>query len=126
MFAIDQAELFQVVQSLEPLCFEFRNIIFIIQRTQNRFMSCFCSSIFFVEVMQQITNAQTVTADFVCISRADAFAGRTDFTGPLSSFVSSIQYTVSRQDQMSFLGNTQLFGQIVTACCKRFRFLLEQ
>ena len=79
MFAVDQTKLFQIIQSLEPLCLQFSNIIFIIQRTQNRFMSCFCSCILFIEIMQQVAYAQTVTADLIRISRTDTFTGRTDF-----------------------------------------------
>ena len=126
MLAVDQVELFQIFQSLEPLRFQFGNIVFIIQRTQNSFMSCFCRSIFFIEIVQQVAYAQTVTADLVRISRADTLTGRTDFARTFRSLVSSIQYTVSRQDQMSFLRDTQLFGQVVSAGSECLRFLLEQ
>ena len=89
-------------------------------------MSCFCSCILFVEIMQQVTYAQTVAADLIGVSRADAFTGRTDFTGTFCSFVSGIQDTMGRQDQMSFLRDTQLFSQVVSAGSECLRFLLEQ
>ena len=89
-------------------------------------MACLGGSILFIEVVQQVTYTETVTADLVCICRADTFTSRTDLSGTFGSFVGSIQHTVGRQDQVCLLGNTKLFGQVVTTGSKRFGFLFEQ
>ena len=103
MFTIYQMELFQVFNTFHPCFFNLCQIICIIQSFQDLFVASFGSSIFLVEVIEDITYTNTVTAHLISISRADTFSGSTYFSIPLSGFISSIENTVCRQNEMRFL-----------------------
>ena len=61
--------------------------------------------VFFLEVMEHIAEAQTVTRNLICISRADAFTCSTDLLSAFRLFIGGVKQTVSRSNQMDFLGN---------------------
>ena len=103
VFTVHQMELFQVFDTLQPLFFQFGYIIFIIQTFQDLFVTCLCLSIHFFKIMKDITYTYTVTTHFISISRTYTFSGSSHFGISFSSFISSIQNAVSRQNQMSFL-----------------------
>ena len=119
-------ELFQVFDTLQPLFFQFGYIIFIIQTFQDLFVTCLCLSIHFFKIMKDITYTYTVTTHFISISRTYTFSGSSHFGISFSSFISSIQNAVSRQNQMSFLWNVQTFFQGVSASLQSFSLSLEQ
>ena len=82
--------------------------------------------VFFLEIMQDIADAQSVPADLIRIGRANALAGRADFAASLGRFVSRIQKTVCRQNQMRLFGNIEPVGQFMPCGFERFRLGLEQ
>ena len=111
MFAIYKMELFQIFNASQPGLFQFREVILIVQTFQDLFVAGFRSRIFLFEVMKYITYTDTVTADFIRISRADTFSGSSYFGIPLGSFVSGVEDTVCRKNKMSFLSDVQTFFQ---------------
>ena len=55
---------------------------------------------------------ESVTADLVCIGRADTLKGRTDLALSGGSLVSGIEKSVGRKDKMSLLGYHQFLLRI--------------
>ena len=117
-------ELLQIFDTFHPCFFEFSEIIFIVQTLQNLFVTSFCRTIFLIEVMKNITYTNTITAYFIRISRTDTFTGSSYFRISFSCFISGIQNTVRRKNEMSFLRNVQTLFQWVSRCfeCLSFRF----
>ena len=76
--------------------------------------------------MQQITYTHTVTAHLVCISRANAFACRTDLSTTFRCLICGIQDAVGGQDQVRFLRDIELLGDVVTAGSQGLSLLLKQ
>ena len=75
---------------------------------------------------QQVADAHAVAAHLVGIGRTDAFARGADLGAALGRFVSRIENAVGRQDQVGFLRNAELFGQVVAAGCERLGLLAEE
>ena len=65
-------------------------------------------------------------AHLVGIGRTDALARGADLGAALGRFVSRIENAVRRQDQVGFLRNAELFGQVVAAGCERLGLLAEE
>ena len=75
---------------------------------------------------QHVADAHAVAAHLVGIGRTDAFARGADLGAALGRFVSRIENAVRRQDQVGFLRNAELFGQVVAAGCERLGLLAEE
>ena len=126
MFTIHQLELFQVFDSFEPGFFKFCQIIFIVQSFQDLFVASFCRSIFLFKVMQDITYTNAITAHFIRISRTDTFSGSSYLSIAFGSFISRIQNTVCRQNEVRFLRNMQSLLEVMSRCLQRFCLSFEQ
>ncbi len=113
VFAVHQPELFQVFDTFEPCLLHFRKVILIVQALQYLFMTGLGRCILLVKVMQNVAYTYTVTADFIRISRSDTFSGRSYLRISFGCFVRSIQYAVSRHNEMCLLGNVQSFLQVM-------------
>ena len=124
MLTVYKMELFQIFDTFHPCFFQFCEVIFVVQTFQDLFVTSFRRTVFLFEVMKDITYTNTVTANFIRISRANAFTGCSYFRISLGCFVSSVQYAVCRKDEMSFLRNVQTLFQWVSRCfeCLSFRF----
>ena len=103
MFAIYKMELFQIFDTFQPCLFQFSKIIFVVQAFQDLFVTSLCSSVFLIEIMKDITYTDTVTAYFIRICRTDPLTGSSHFGSSFGSFVSSVQDTVCRKNEMRFL-----------------------
>ena len=70
---------------------------------------------------EDVAYAETMTADLVCVSRADTLEGRTDLALAHCSLVCCIEESVGRKDEMCLLRdhdslcyrNACLFGDVV-------------
>ena len=113
VFAVHQLELFQVFDTFEPCLLHFCKVILIVQALQYLFMTGLGRCILLVKVMQNVAYTHTVTADFIRVSRSDTFSGRSYLCIAFGCFVCSIQYAVSRQNEVCFLGNVQAFLQVM-------------
>ena len=124
MLTVYKMELFQIFDTFHPCFFQFCEVIFVVQTFQDLFVTSFRRTVFLFEVMKDITYTNTVTANFIRISRANAFTGCSYFRISLGCFVSGVQYAVCRKDEMSFLRNMQTLFQWVSRCfeCLGFRF----
>ena len=76
--------------------------------------------------MEHIAEAQTVTRNLICISRADAFTCSTDLLSAFRLFIGGVKQTVSRSNQMDFLGNFKNRTEIHPTLFQLFGLLLEQ
>lgn len=114
MLTVYKMELFQIFDTFHPCFFQFCEVIFVVQTLQYLFVTSFRRTVFLFEIMKDITYTNTVTANFIRISRANAFTGCSYFRISLGCFVSSVQYAVCRKDEMSFLRNVQTLFQWVS------------
>ena len=81
-------------------------------------MSSLVSSILLLEIVKDIAYAKTGTANLVSISRTDTLTSSTYLVLSLRSLDSSIEYTVSRHDEMCLLRDVKTALQIMTALLK--------
>ena len=103
MLTVYKMELFQIFDTFQPCLFQFSKIIFVVQAFQDLFVTSLCSSVFLIEIMKDITYTDTVTAYFIRICRTDPLTGSSHFGISFGSFVSSVQDTVCRKNEMRFL-----------------------
>ena len=107
MLRINQVELTEILNALEPFLFYLSDVILEVERLQDSLMACLVSGILLLEMVQDITYAQTISRDLVCISRTNALTGSTYLILTLLCLIGSIQHTVGRHDEMSLLGDVQ-------------------
>ena len=89
-------------------------------------MTSLVGGIFLLEVLEDITYTQTVTGYLVGIGRTNTLAGCTYLALPLLSLVGCIEYTMSRHNQVSLLGDIQTGTQIMTALLQILGLCHEQ
>ena len=84
------------------------------------------SRVFLIKVVQDVTHTQTVAADFIRISGADALACGSHLGVSLGCLVSGIQQAVGRQNEVGLLGDVQTFFQVVAGSLQCFGLGFEQ
>ena len=89
-------------------------------------MAGFQSRIFFFKAVEDVTHAQADACGFVAVSGADSFAGGAYFGLAFGGFVSTVQDTVGRQDQVGALADVQTFFQVVSCGLQFLGFGHEQ
>ena len=77
-------------------------------------------------MIEDITYAQTVTADLISVGRTDALASSTHLVLALLRFIGSVEHTVSRHDEMRLLGDMQTGMQVVTTGLKCLGLVHEE
>ena len=103
MLGVDDGELAEVFNTLHPLLLHLRDIILEVERLQDSLMTSLGLGVLLREVLEDIAYAQTVTADFIGISRTDALASGTHLVLSLLSLVGSIEHPMGGHNQMSLL-----------------------
>ena len=127
IFAVDDVEAAEVLHRLEPLLLQFGDVILVTEAFQNLLVARLGRSVDAFEIgTQQIPDAHAVAAHLVGIGGTDALARRADLGATLRRLVRSVEHAVGGQDQVGFLRDAKLFGQIVAAGSQRFGLLAEE
>ena len=82
--------------------------------------------VFLLEVLEDITNAETVSADFIGISRSNTLTGGTYLILTLLGLIGSIEHTVSGHDEMGLLRDMQTLVQMMATGLQGLGLLHEQ
>ena len=89
-------------------------------------MTGFCLSVFFLEVIEDVTHAQTVARHLIRIGRTNALTGGTYLVLTLLGLVGCIEHTMGGHDEMGLLGDMQTGMQIMTAGLQCLRLVHKQ
>ncbi len=117
----------EVFHRLEPLLLQFGDVVLVIEAFQNFLVTCLGRSVDPLEIgAQQIADTHAVAAHLVRIGRADALARGADLGAALGRLVGRVEDAVRRQDQVGFLRNAELAGQVVAAGRQRLGLLTEK
>ena len=84
------------------------------------------SFILLLEVLKDITHAQTSTAYLVSISRTNTLTSCTNLIFTLRSLDGCVEHTMSRHDEMSLLGNMKTALEVMTALLQVLSLLHEE
>ena len=103
MLRINDGELAQVLDTLQPFLLYLRDIIVEVERLQDSLVASLCSSILLREILEDITNTQTRATNLVGISRTNALTGGAHLILTLLSLIGCIEHTVGRHDEVSLL-----------------------
>ena len=137
MLAVHEPELTQVLDTLHPLFLQFLQSVHrnrcaavgdrrSVQHINHIDMPVACLGVLLCKTVENISHAQTVTADFVCIGRTDTFTRRTDFGFAFGGLVGLVQQSVGRQNKVRFLRYIQPLLQLVTGGSQLLRLFAEQ
>lgn len=114
IFGVGQVELAHVFDALHPLLLLLGNVVVgVVQVAQNLLVACFERLVFLVEVVQDITYAQTYAGSFVAVSRANALASGANLVLALCCLVGTIEHTVGRQNEVGAAADVQTLGQFI-------------
>ena len=126
VLAVDDAELFEVFDPLEPLPFQFVDIVVVTQRFENVLVTRLGHFVNLLEVEEDVAHTHAVAADLVRIGRADALARGADFRTALRRFERSVQHAVRGQDQVRLFRDVEPLRQVVAAAGQCLGLLLEE
>ena len=113
--SIGEGELTHILYAFHPFLLFFGYVIIgIVQVGQNLFVACFQHLVFLLEVLQDVSHAQTSTAGFLAISGADTLTCSPHLVLSLGCFVCPVQNAMSGQDEVGALADVQTLLQIVT------------
>ena len=107
MFGIYDGELTEILNTLEPLLLDVRDVILKVERLQDGIMSGLCLSIFLLEVIKNVAHAETITGNLIRISRTNTLTSGANLVFSLLGFIGSIEDAVGRHDQMGLLGDME-------------------
>ena len=117
----------EVFHSLEPLLLQLGDVILIVETFEYLLVTRLGSGIDPLEIgAQQVADTHAVAAHLVRIGRADALARGADLGTALGGLVSRVEDAVRGQDQVGFLRNAELAGQVVAAGGQRFGLVTEK
>ena len=114
VLAVDDAELFEVFDPLEPLSFQFVDIVVVTQRFENVLVTRLGHFVNLLEVEEDVAHTHAVAADLVRIGRADALARGADFRTALRRFERSVQHAVRGQDQVRLFRDVEPLRQVLS------------
>ena len=127
ILAVHDAEALEVLDGLEPLGLELRDVVAVIQAAEDLLVARLGLRVDRPEVgIEQVAHAHAVAADLVRIGRADTLARGADLGAALGGLVGRVEHAVRRKDQMGLLRYDELPGQIMAAGRQRLGLLAEQ
>ena len=94
MLRIDDRELAQVLDTLQPLLLDLSNVVIEVERFQNSLVASLMGSILFFEVLKDIAYTQTITWHFVGICWTNALTCCTYLVLTFLSLIGSIEYAM--------------------------------
>ena len=104
MFRIHQLELLDVLNAFHPLLLHLGDIVVgVVEALEDALMTCLVSGIFLFEVVEDVTDAQTITAGLVSISGTNTLARCSHLVLAFRSLVGGVEQTVSWHDEVCLL-----------------------
>ena len=103
VFAVDNFELLDIFDAFKPLFFEFLNIHLKAQSAEQAQVALLGCGIFLGKVAINVAQTQSVAANLVGVSGANAFAGGANLGSALQRLVGCIQLAVGGQNQVYLL-----------------------